>query len=425
MNITSFKDINFTVLDSPNPLSTNKRIIGHSEYNDVTLIGTNIFYPNVLLYANNTIISPYDEKIMSLNKSSFYDNNIYNYDNCNINNTPNNIVDVSVFFFIYNFDNYYHFIYDTLPYLYIFLQLKQRLPNLKLLINYPNERHLSFYKFNLELLEKIIDIDNDLIIHKANNLYKKIFVASSLTHGGYSNDAPCNEIFKIYDLIKQHKMMQLSDCLPKKIYISRRTWLNNDTSNIGTNYTIRRKMINETELIKKLISNYGFVEIFAENLTTNEKILLFNNADIVVGSIGGGMSNLLFAESNVKSIVIVSPYFLEINGRFKYCMEHTNIKYFNNTAVHTDGGNIPMYCRVKITKECSENNKIGEIIKYDATTNKYLVNISIKNVAGFNENNTYLEVYFSENDFILLDKGLNSPYSIDLDLFFSKFNDFL
>ena len=59
---------------------------------------------------------------MSLNKETFYDNNVYQDKINKIENS--NIIEENVFFFIYNFDNYYHFLYDTIPYLYTYLELK-------------------------------------------------------------------------------------------------------------------------------------------------------------------------------------------------------------------------------------------------------------------------------------------------------------
>jgi len=120
MNILSFKNSDFTEVKG---IDENQRNIGYSILKNVLITGRNHYYPNVLLYSDNNnlklLYSPYDEKVMSLNKDSFYDNNIYEdsksiikYDDSNI------IIKDEVFFFIYNFDNYYHFIYDTIPYLY-------------------------------------------------------------------------------------------------------------------------------------------------------------------------------------------------------------------------------------------------------------------------------------------------------------------
>lgn len=401
MEILNFKNHNYNVIKQ---VDSTQRNIGYSEYKNVIITGRNYYNPNVLFY-NGNIISPYDEKVLSLNKDTFYDNNIYEFDMKELEKEYN-IIRETVFFFIYNFDNYYHFLYDTLPYLYTFLYLKKQFSQLKLLVNYPNKFKKEFYKFNIDFLEKIIDLD-DIIIHDEKNKYLNIYVSSSLTHGGFSNNPPRNEIFEIYNLIKSKIKLTNNINLPKKIYISRRTWINQDKSNIGTDYTTRRKMINEDELVDKL-TKLEFVEIFAENLTTDEKIKLFSNAEIVIGSIGGGMANLLFCDKKIKSIIIVTPYFLEINYRFKYSLELSNCTYFNDVRTYTQDNLIPLYCRVKI----NSTNKIGEIIKY--SNNKYLINISDNDVVGFNNDLKYKNEWFNEKDFTLIDNGLNSPYVVNI-----------
>lgn len=412
MDILSFKNINF---HENYEKDENERNIGYSKINNVILTGRNLYYPNVLLYSKNTLISPYDEKIMSLNKDSFYDDNKYELEIDEYKDEV--IIEYPVFFFIYNFDNYYHFLYDTLPYLYTYLELKKRIPKLKLLVNYPNKNKKDFYKFNSELLEKIINLD-DLIIHNESNNYKELYVSTSLTHGGYSNNPPRKEIYQIYDLIKANINYQNIDKkifkTLKKIYISRRTWINNDNTNIGTDYTSRRKMMNEDELVNQL-TKYDFTEIFAENLNTDEKIYLFSNADIIVGSIGGGMSNLLFSNNKTKSIVIATPFFLDINYRFKYSMEHTDIQYIYDVKTYLEDNKIPLYCRVKIINiQSTYFEKYGEICEYNKDNTKYLVNISNNDVAGFNNNIKFDNEWFLESEFILLDNGLNSPYLVDI-----------
>jgi hypothetical protein len=381
---------------------TTERCIGYYKLGNVSLHGRNTYYPNVLLYQSEyeTLMNPYDEMVMSLGKKSFYGED-YDIDQ---NDLSDEIVD-PVFFFIYNFDNYYHFLYDTLPYLFTYLELKKTIPKLKILINYPNQTNI-FYKFNLEFLTKIINI-NDLIIH-SNNVYKEMYVSTSLTHGGYSNNPPRKEIFQIYDMLKNNiDYSNIDEKLKRldQIYISRRTWINNDTSNIGTDYTSRRKMMNEDSLVES-IKRIGFIEIFAENLNTDEKIFLFSNAKTIIGAIGGGMANLLFSKSTTKTIVIETPYFLEINYRFKYSMEHTIIQYMRNVTTYKNSP-IPLYCRVKI-----KDGTIGEISDYKNDT--YLVNLS-NGVAGFNNKSSFKNKWFLSNEFELLDNGLNSPYTINID----------
>jgi hypothetical protein len=411
MDILSFKNLNFNEIFEKDSTDRN---IGYSLFKNVILTGRNTFYPNILLYSNNILISPYDEKIMSLNKDSFYDDN--KYDLQIDENIDKLIIEFPVFFFIYNFDNYYHFLYDTLPYLFTYLKLKKMIPTLKLLVNYPNKDKNDFYKFNKELLEKVIDL-NDLIIHNEKNIYNNVYISSSLTHGGYSNNPPRKEIYEMYDLIKNninYENINKKYINFKKIYISRRTWINNDKSNIGTDYTSRRKMMNEDEFVEEL-TKYEFTEIFAENLNIDEKIYLFSNSNTIIGSIGGGMANLLFSNNLTKSIVIATPFFLDINYRFKYSMGHTDIKYMYDVNTYLEDNKIALYCRVKIIDTNSEYfEKYGEISEYNKENNKYLVNISNNDVAGFNNNIKFNNEWFLEDEFKLLDNGLNSPYLINI-----------
>jgi capsular polysaccharide biosynthesis protein len=410
MNIFLFKKFNYTIIKDKD---NTQRDIGYSFIQNAILVGRNSFYPNVLVYDNNNLYSPYDEKVMSLNKDSFYDDNIYKSEDINlkigIDGNKYLEKDDDVFFFIYNFDNYYHYLYDTIPYLYTYLELKKKKTELKLLINYPNKFKKEFYKFNIELLEKFVD-RKDWLMHDDQNIYKNLYISSSLTHGGFSNNQPRKEIYSLYQNLKNNIIVTKEP--PKLVYISRRTWINNDKSNIGTDYTSRRKMMNEDLLIEKL-SNLGFIEIFAENLTIDDKINLFSKAEFIIGSIGGGMANLLFSSKSTKSIVLVTPHFMDVNYRFKYSMEGSNLEYFNHVATYKEQNEIPLYSRAKIIKIDSEYyNKIGEIIGY--INGKYSLNISQNDVAGFNNNIIFNNENFYKNELELLDKGLNSPYVINI-----------
>jgi hypothetical protein len=393
-----------------------ERCIGYYKMNNISLNGRNTYYPNVLLYQieSQMLMSPYNEMVMSLGKKSFYGDD-YEIDQTN-SKSKNEIGEIGqiveigdpVFFFIYNFDNYYHFLYDTLPYLFTYLELKKTIPKLKILINYPNQTN-TFYKFNLEFLTKIINVDD--LIFDSNNVYKEMYVSTSLTHGGHSNNAPRKEIFQIYDILKNNiDYSNIDEKLKNldQIYISRRSWINNDTTNIGTDYTSRRKMMNEDLLVDSL-KEKGFIEIFAENLNTDEKIFLFSNAKTIIGAIGGGMANLLFSKSTTKTIVIESPYFLEINYRFKYSMDHTIIQYVRDVVTYSNSP-IPLYCRVKISK----TEMIGEITDYNVNNYTYSINLS-NSVAGFNNKGSFKNKWFLSNEFELLDNGLNSPYTINID----------
>jgi capsular polysaccharide biosynthesis protein len=252
----------------------NGREINIYKLDNSQIVG-DLFYPNCLIYSSDKFINPINEKIMSLknlnsNKEFELDRNI--------------IVDEvndPVFFLIYNTDNYYHFIYDTLPYLITYNHLKSDISNLKLLMNYPNYESDKFYPFVKEFLE-ILDIkESDIIIAKDNVLYKSIYISSSYTHGVNSELPPRKEIYDFYKKIVNIVSSESDKEYPSKIYISRRSWIHNDVSNIGTNYTLKRKLINEDELVDLLLSN-GYVEVFAEKLSTIEKYKCFQKLKVLL-----------------------------------------------------------------------------------------------------------------------------------------------
>ena len=384
----------------------NNREIFHVHLKHVSLIGRNLFYPNILLLMGNQMINPYDEKIMSLNKDSFYDDD-YDFTVLLNRKPPIMLITEPVFFFIYHFDNYYHFLYDSIPYLITYLHLKKEMPTLRLLVQYPNiTKNSNFYPFNLDLLSKFIDIHKDMLLLHPQHCFRDMYISSSYTHGGLSSFPPRQEIYSLYKGLSSPTNVQT----PARIYISRRTWIHNDNSNIGTNYTTRRKMMNEDELVETLKNNFNITEVFAENLTMDEKINMFKNTSLVIGSIGGGMANLLFSPPTTKSIIIVSPHFLDINNRFRYSMEHTDITYFEDVSVYRKTNNIPLYCRVCII----DTNKIGEIEDYNEVNNKYVVRLSNNDVSGFHNDIEFTTREFYECEFTLIDKGLNSPYEINI-----------
>jgi capsular polysaccharide biosynthesis protein len=311
-----------------------------------------------------------------------------------------------LFFFIYNTDNYFHFLYDSLPYLISYLELKKTIPELKLLMQYPNEQKTSFYPFVLEFLEILEITKEDIILVNENFIYKEIFVSTSYTHDIDSNLPPRKEIYDFYQMIvlmvikKYNKNIET----PKKIYISRRTWLHNDFSNIGTNYTQRRRLVNEDKLVEKLKSE-GYKEVFTENLSTIEKILFFCNATHVFGAIGGGISNVLFSPKETKLEAIVSPTFFDVNPRFKYSLNCVNVFYNYNTE-HIEKTDFKTYMRVKTKDE----KIIGEIEKiYD---NKLLISYTDGSNTGWNAQNTYKKIELNMEDVEKLDNGLNSPWYI-------------
>jgi capsular polysaccharide biosynthesis protein len=310
-----------------------------------------------------------------------------------------------VFYFIYNTENYFHFIYDTLPYLITFNKLKDQIP-FKLLINYPNEQTKHIYKFVLEFL-KLVGIDeSDLLYVNDKTIYDNIYVSSSYAHGFDSNLPPRKEVYDFFRWIVESNVDSFKSDTPKKIYISRRSWLHNDYSNIGTNYTLKRRMVNEDELVDLLLKN-GYEEVFTEKLTTIEKLNLFYNAESVIGAIGGGLCNVLFSKKETNLLTIVSPTFLNVNYRFKYSLDGVNNIYFYDTD-HTENSVFKTGMRV----ECESLSIVGEIteVRDDDVTLIYSDNV----VAGWSNQIEFKRLEVRSKLCKKLDDGLNSPFSVNI-----------
>jgi hypothetical protein len=373
----------------------NRRDIKLYELHNVELTGISMYYPDILLKTESSLILPLNEMCMSLNKKTHYEENgmIFNYIN---KKTDNNYIDC-VYYFIYDTSNYYHFIYDTLPYLYNYLNLRKENKKIKLLMTTPL---LPFVKQCLELL----DI-NDIIFHREGNIYRNLFVSNSMTHDGLSNSPPRKEIFEIYDKLVQN-VYNVNVPVYDKVYISRRTWTQEENVNIGTDYTTRRKLVNEDQLVKKLNEN-GYKEIFGENYSMIEKIKLFNNAKVVIGAIGGTITNCIFCNKSCKIITLVSPTFLEVNKRMKFLFNE-NVKLFNDTElIYIPNTSLSANVRVEL-----ENKEIGEIC--DEFDEFYTINLNWKNKIP-------KLIYLKRDQFKTLDNGINSPWKVNI----SKLTDFI
>ena len=280
-------------------------------------------YPLPLLYSykNKKLFLPLREKFMSLDRGTVYEvgDMFFEDELPEVQKT----VDIPMFYFVYNMANYYHFIYDTLPYLFSYFNEKRIHPDMKLLVS-PPEGQDDLYPFVWDSLNMLGITRDDVVFLDPEVMYNRVCVSSSLTHNGLSNCPPHRGVFDILNSMK-------SDYVgPEKIYISRRTWVHNKKDNIGTDYTERRRCVNEDQ-VAQIFKLYGFQEIFCENLTMEEKIGMFRTAKYIAGPIGGGMCNTIFSPPDTKVMSINSPTFMDVNLRFAYSMVHTDLFNFEHT----------------------------------------------------------------------------------------------
>jgi capsular polysaccharide biosynthesis protein len=356
-------------------------------------------YPDPKIYSfyNNKYDFPVKEKIMSLSSVTLNKDNTTLKKHKNTEKTP-------LFYFIYNFDNYYHFVYDTLPYLITYSELKKEYPNLKLLVNYPKGT-TKFNTFVLEFFELLNIFSSDLILVNDSTIYETLFVSKSYTNNELQ--IPDNKIYDFFSNMIQDVKIDKSNS--KKIYVSRRSHIHGNYNNIGTDYTQRRKLINEDSLVDFLVKN-GYTEVFTELLSTTEKIKLFKNCSHVIGPIGGGLCNVLFSQKETKLLCIVSPEFLTVNGRFVHSFKNVTTKYFFDCS-HSNTEKLKKNMRVRVlTKDV-----VGEII--EIFDDEVLVMFSYDNLAGWNSKVNYETLLVNKSSICPLDNGLNSEWKINLETF--------
>jgi hypothetical protein len=393
-------------------IDENGREISCYRFNNLITSKKSIIYPSIRLFSENdsTVYSPVDEEIMSLKTL-----NIDSNENFTCIPSYNSKYLDPLFFFVYNTDNYYHFVYDTLPYLITFFHLRKSFPNLKLLVSLPNFQREMPYPFFYEFLELLGINKKDLIFITESTMYSSIFISDSYTHSGKSNLPPRKEIYQLFsDIVNKASLLKSNMKLNEKIYISRRTWKHGDTSNIGTNYTQKRKLNNESELVKFLESK-GFAETFTENLSVTDKIYLFSNAKFIIGPAGGGLCNVLFSNKNAQLLAINSPDFMSVNKRFIFSFSNINTIFYDETF-HVEDTKFKKYMRV----QSLSNNIVGEVeeFKNDKVKISYTENI----LAGWNAELNLKSKWINANECVILDNGLNSPWSLNLDQFIIFYN---
>jgi len=366
------------------------------------LTGRNIHYPNCLV-ETDVLLNPYDERVMSLKKDSFYDNNEWTSFQPSLHEET---LENPMFFFVYNVDNYFHFIYDSLPILAYYFELKEKTPELKLLLSTSHPTKQTLSPFVKEFLTAVGIKESDLCFGKKNVKYTNLYISTSFTHGQKSN-----VMFSLEALSVWNRCQSTLKNTPKRFYISRRSWIHGDTSNIGTNYTMRRRCMNEDELVT-LLKKYDIEEVFTELLTTEQKIAYFRNAELVVGIVGGGLCNLLFSPGKTRSLCITTPHFLDINKRFSYSM-NTGVLHYSDSCSHAfPEMKFQLYSRVKVIEPTSKYfGSVGEVEKVDG---KYTVRLSSNDIAGFSQDFPLEEVAFDESELEAVDLGLNSPFVCDL-----------
>jgi capsular polysaccharide biosynthesis protein len=213
-----------------------------------------------------------------------------------------NYVNIPSGFYLFHpwFGNFEHWIKDMMPKLELYFEFKKICPDLKLITINPYD-HCCNYQYSLfEMLFRDLDIDKSIYfinrtdILSVDDLYVPPFELKCDLSSRVSSymlklkDRICTEL----DSNKEYLDIK------NKIYISRRN-LNNHWHN--------RKLMNEDEIIDKIMKPLGIQEIYLDEYDLKTQFQIIRNAKIVIGSVGAGLINFIFMKKNTKFIPIFHP----------------------------------------------------------------------------------------------------------------------
>lgn len=200
-------------------------------------------------------------------------------------------------------NNNYHWFFDCLPRLYFLLQQTQEPISIIMRRDLPAYQHdtLQF------ILQKYPEVKVEYI-GKHEKWQTEQFILPSFVSNAQSGYLP----MPVSRWLREHiwKGYKVQSTERKRIYISR--------SNAKT-----RRILNEQELLP-LLANYNFELIRAEELSYQQQVQLFYNAEAVIAPHGAGLTNLLFSEQCKvlefhPADLVKTHYFLLCKGlRFSY-----------------------------------------------------------------------------------------------------------
>jgi capsular polysaccharide biosynthesis protein len=85
-----------------------------------------------------------------------------------------------------------------------------------------------------------------------------------------------------------------------------------------------QRVSNQYDLIK-MLGDFGFKEIVAENYSIREQVEIFSQAEIIVAPIGAGLANMMFLPTGATVLEIVGSK--RRNPHFKNLASALNLKY--------------------------------------------------------------------------------------------------
>lgn len=204
------------------------------------------------------------------------------------------------YFYLYTIPlyNYYHLLLDGVGCLTRYFELQESRPSLKLLVNESPRRKggvTTHPPFVSELLD-LLDIDWEYTDESVT--YQTVYFGD--TQGQLSNGRRCTPRDPQYHLLNRlisRATARTTAPVYNKIYLSRRAHanpINNRKQIVGEDNTVKRGLTNEDEVVE-ILNELGYTEVFGENFTLAEKIVMFHNIKKYISTAGAGVANILWS----------------------------------------------------------------------------------------------------------------------------------
>ena len=189
--------------------------------------------------------------------------------------------------------NYWHFCFQEIPKLYIYLEIKKNIPNLKLIFNI--DKTTKWHKEILDILriykQDIIYVEDNIKLKNKGKTFTSIFPQRNILLDWVRKFYISNIKLPIYKELKNKNKICF---LRKKQKIDF--------------YQKNRRAITNYNDIYKIIKNYGFIDFDNLNMSIEDSINVFSNASDLIIDNGAGAFNLMWCNENTNVILINSPH---------------------------------------------------------------------------------------------------------------------
>ncbi len=210
--------------------------------------------------------------------------------------TAENVFDEDIFLLIYNGGYcWQHFVQDTIPFIALFYDFLKGNPNITMVLSPPSFDYFKIFINSLCLSNKIILVSENTILKTTGKIY---FSNIHTTRELYLSEYPMSLYKNSMPLITSSisSFFSFKNDQTKLIYISRK---DDSMRQIGNEEDLC-KVIKDFAQERKLEYTY----LNSKETSISDKILLFNQAKIVIAPHGGANFNVIFCQPDVSLLEI-------------------------------------------------------------------------------------------------------------------------